>query len=318
MTTKKTFVPEINESENVKFQDQVSTKSDSINTLLFFNALIALIIIAAVFIMVKWGNIAWLKIAGTRDIVKQELKNLEYEKVWWADNYAVIQKMQLKQIEQYVAQNKGQNGDAVKPADNTAPAAGAEIKTMTQDEVKALKASSYFEWNKDAKISVYEFSDLECPFCIRQYKEGTIKKVLEKFGDKVNTAFKNFPLDFHKNAAKESEAALCVASIAGADKYVDFHNQIFEKTAGNGEGFSPDNLAPLAKTVGVDETKFKECFDWGKMADALKLDQDLGKKYGVTGTPGSVVVNNETGKYVLIAGAYPFDEFETRINELLK
>ncbi len=303
----------MNEPRNVQFQKPIQDNATS-NSSIFLMIIIGLIIIATVAIMVRWGNIAGLKIAWTRDIVKEELLNLEYSKVWGKDNYEVIQKAQLKQIEQYVAQTKGQ---APAPAawDNTAPAA---VKTMTQDEVKALKDSSYFEWNKDAKISVYEFSDLECPFCIRQYKEGTIKKVLEKFGDKVNTAFKNFPLDFHKNAAKESEAALCVGSIAGADKYVAFHHGIFEKTTGNGEGFSLDNLAPLATSIGVDWAKFKECFDGWKGAAALKTDQDLGKKYGVTGTPGSVIVNNETGKYVLIAWAYPFEEFETKINELLK
>jgi protein-disulfide isomerase len=73
--------------------------------------------------------------------------------------------------------------------------------------------------------------------------------MLDKFGDKINTAFKNFPLDFHKNSAKEAQAALCVGQIAGADKYVDFHKKIFERTTGNGEGFSLDNLAPLAKEV---------------------------------------------------------------------
>jgi hypothetical protein len=53
MATKKTFVPEINESENVKVRSQATLKSDSTNTLIMFNAIIALITIVAVFIMVK-------------------------------------------------------------------------------------------------------------------------------------------------------------------------------------------------------------------------------------------------------------------------
>ena len=316
MATKKTATPDAYEPKNVQPNYAANTSLQPAAQNQYFTIVTALITIIAVFLMIRWGNVLWIKITWVRDIVKQELLNMEYTKVWGKDNYDVVQKMQLKQIEQFVAQYKWQNWDA--KGDNPSAANPTETKTMSQEEIKALKDSSYFEGNKDAKISIYEFSDLECPFCIRQYKDGTIKKTLEKFGDKVNTAFKNFPLDFHKNAAKESEAALCVWKVAWAEKYVAFHNKIFETTTGNGEGFSLDKLAPLAKEVGADEAKFKECFEGGKGADALKADQDMGKKYWVTGTPGSVVVNNETGKYVLIAGAYPASEFEAKINELLK
>ena len=218
MVTKK--FEEANESRNTHSQTPSSqTKNDSSNLYLIIVA--ALVIIVAVFIMIRWGNVAGIKITGTRDIGKQELLNLEYAKHWGKENYEVVQKMQLKQIEQFVAQSKGQNAGPQAAWDDKA--APADTKTMTQDEIKALKDSSYIDGNKSAKITVYEFSDLECPFCIRQFKEWTINKVLEKFGDKVNTAFKNFPLDFHKNAAKESEAALCVGSIAGVEKYTAFY-----------------------------------------------------------------------------------------------
>lgn len=43
-----------------------------------------------------------------------------------------------------------------------------------------------------------------------------------------------------------------------------------------------------------------------------------GRKLGVQGTPGTVVINNETGEYELIAGAYPVSEFERVIDKLLK
>ena len=307
-----------------KAEDMMDTQisagqKDNSWIIIFFTFLSAFIVISAMWLFINWWNILWIRIPWIKEIAKNAVMDVEYSKVWGKENYDIIAKAQLQQIEQYVSQYKTQWTPNTATTDNwTAQTDWSDLKTMDPQDLKTLKENSYFEWNKDAKITIYEFSDLECPFCIRQFKEWTIKAMLDKFWDKINTAFKNFPLDFHKNSAKEAEATLCVWQIAWAEKYIDFHKKIFERTTWNGEWFSLDNLAPLAKEIWVNETKFKDCFDNAKTADALKADEDLWKKFGVTGTPGSVIVNNETGKYVLIAWAYPASEFEAKINELLK
>lgn len=303
------------EESFIENNNDIKASKDNTWIIVFFSLLSAFITVIIVYIMISGGNIAWLKINWVKWIIKQELMNLEYEKVWGKDNYEIVSKMQKQQIDQYVAQYKQQNPEW--NSWNETPK--DEIKKMSKDEINALKDWSYFEWNENALISIYEFSDLECPFCIRQYKEGTIKQMLEKFWDKINTAFKHFPLDFHKNAPKEAEATLCAWELGWAEKSVEFHAKIFDRTnGGNGEWFSLDALVPLAKELGLNEKKFSECLDGGKMADRVKADMELGKKYGVTGTPGSVIVNNETWEYVVIAWAYPASEFESKINGLLK
>lgn len=190
---------------------------------------------------------------------------------------------------------------------------------MSKDEITAIKQAAYLEGNKDAKITLVEYSDLECPFCIRQYKDGTIQKTLEKYAGKVNYIYKTFRGVPHENAEIEANALLCVGDLGGTEKYVSFYNKIFERTnGGNGTGFSKDSLVPLAKEIGVDGKKVQECIDSKKDIARYDAETAEGKKYGVQGTPGTLVINNETGAYELIAGAYPSSEFERVIEKLLK
>jgi hypothetical protein len=54
---------------------------------------------------------------------------------------------------------------------------------------------------------------MECPYCINYHKENISGQMLEKYENNVNYIFKNFPLPAHKNANKESEAAICVKNL---------------------------------------------------------------------------------------------------------
>lgn len=286
--------------------------------IIFFMVITAFINIVAVWLMLHgwnfWGiKLAWGWISG--DAVKQAILDVEYAKVWWKENYGIINKMQLQQIEQFVAQYKKQGWQ---DTTTTPQAPTSELKTMTTDELSALKEWSYTEWNKDAKIAIFEFSDTECPFCIRQYKDGTIEATLKTFDGKVNSSFKNLPLEFHKNAEKEAEAAQCAWSLWWSDAYIKYYKTIFDRTEGNGEWFALSSLVPLAKELGLNEKKFQDCLDNWAMADKVKKEMALAKKYGITWTPASLIVNKETLKYTIISWAYPASDFESKINELLK
>lgn len=68
----------------------------------------------------------------------------------------------------------------------------------------------------------------------------------------------------------------------------------------------------------MDGKKVQECIDSKKNIVRFDTETAEGKKYGVQGTPGTLVINNETGEYELIAGAYPISEFERVIDRLLR
>jgi protein-disulfide isomerase len=124
--------------------------------------------------------------------IKRALLDLEYEKVGGKENYDTLQKysqMQIKdqidKIKQYVA------GGAVPSQDTPAPAVAVE-GTLTQDEVKKILDDASIEGNISASVIAIEYSDMECPFCMRQYHDTKLfPALLAQYGDKVSVAFKN-------------------------------------------------------------------------------------------------------------------------------
>ena len=258
----------------------------------------------------------------SKQVSKEVMENylaLEYKKSGGKENYELITEAQRLQLEQQIPQIrefvKGWGSAKTEWQEVTT----AEPKKLSQDELASIKKDAYIEWNTAAKITLIEYSDLECPFCIRQFKEGTIKKVHEKYGDTVNSIFKNFRGVPHENAEIEAVAALCAWQVGGAEKYASYHQAILGRSnGGNGTGFSKDALVPLAKEVGLDMKKFQACFDTKATLSRFDAETTEGKKLGISGTPWTVIINNETGEYMLIAWAYPVSEFERVISKLLK
>lgn len=170
--------------------------------------------------------------------------------------------------------------------------------------------------NPEAIISLVEYSDFECPFCKRYHP--TVKKLIEQNGGKVNWVYRHFPLAFHNpGATKEAEASECAAELGGDDAFWRYSNLIYQRTTSNGKGFSIDRLIPLAVEIGLDRKGFSECLSSGKMAKRVAEDYQDGVKSGITGTPGSIIINHETGHVVVSAGAIPLAKLQTAVDRLL-
>ena len=159
--------------------------------------------------------------------------------------------------------------------------------------------------NRDAPVTIIEFSDYECPFCGR-FHEQTFPQIKEEYIDtgKVRFVFRDFPLSFHENAQKASEAAEC------ADEQGKFweYNEILFK---NQDKLAVSDLKDYAKGLGLDETEFNSCLDSGKMASEVAKDMSEGQAYGVKGTPAFFI----NGK--LISGAQPLSAFKQAIDAAL-
>lgn len=169
--------------------------------------------------------------------------------------------------------------------------------------------------NPKAPVAVVEYSDFECPFCIRL--EPTLAQINKEYGDKVMLVYRHFPLSFHANAQKEAEASECANELGGNDAFWNYHDEIFKRTTGNGTGFPLDDLVPLAKELGLNETAFKTCLDGGKYAKHVTDEMAAGQASGVSGTPGSFVIDLKTQKNLMISGAQPFSAFKSAIDSML-
>ena len=77
---------------------------------------------------------------------------------------------------------------------------------------------------KDAKVTIVEFSDFECPFCSRAF--GTVNQIKEAYPNDVKIVYKHLPLsNIHPNAQKAAEASICAGD---QGKFWEMHDKMFE------------------------------------------------------------------------------------------
>lgn len=182
-------------------------------------------------------------------------------------------------------------------------------------KIKPVTDKDHIRGNKDAKVSLVEYSDLECPFC--KSFHPTMQEIMKTYGDDVKWVYRHYPLSFHANAQKEAEAAECVAEQKGNDAFWSFIDKIFERTTSNGTGLALDKLGPLAAEVGANQGDFQKCLDGGKYAQHVTDEMADGTTGGVSGTPSTFIVDS-TGEAKLVVGAQPASAFKTVIDEALK
>ena len=207
-------------------------------------------------------------------------------------------------------------------AAQTAPQVAAPNKAGQQQvaqapsgKIKDVTNNDHIRGNKNAKLSLVEYSDLECPFCKRFHP--TMQELMKTYGDKIRWVYRHFPLSFHANAQKEAEATECIAELRGEDAFWTYVDKIFEKTTSNGTGFALDQLGPLAAEVGVNQSAFQSCLDGGKYAQLVKDQIADGTTGGVSGTPSTFLID-ASGKSQVIVGAQPIESFKTAIDAALK
>lgn len=175
--------------------------------------------------------------------------------------------------------------------------------------------------DKNAPITIIEFSDYECPFCKRHFDQ-TLPQLIEKYVDtgKVKIVYRDLPLPFHDPmATKEAIAANCAREQGGDSKYFQFHDQIFNRTTSNGNGLSESDLVTIATDLDLNLTSFNTCLDDPKQADEVKKDLADAAKAGATGTPSFIIGKSTSNGEIngdLVVGAQPFSTFEAIIQTL--
>jgi len=181
--------------------------------------------------------------------------------------------------------------------------------------VKPVSDTDHMEGNANAPVTIVEYSDYECPYC--KSFHTTLGQVKDKYPNDVKIVFRHFPLSFHANAEKEAEASECIAELGGNDAFWSYTDKIYERTTSNGTGFALADLGPLAKEIGVDQTKFQSCLDSGKYVNKVKTDESEGSAAGVSGTPTSFVLDKDGNVVQTIPGALPFSQVDSIISQAL-
>jgi protein-disulfide isomerase len=135
---------------------------------------------------------------------------------------------------------------------------------------------SYFRGPKDAKVTLVEFSDFQCPYSKRV--QPLITTLLEAYPDDLKHVYKNFPLRFHKRA--EPAARACVA--AGLQgKFWEMEKVLYD----NPKKLEDGDLAAHAKQIGLNVELFEKDFQSEKVKKIVQADLATARKAQVTGTP---------------------------------
>jgi protein-disulfide isomerase len=185
---------------------------------------------------------------------------------------------------------------------------------ITVDPAKAVMAkmdlkNDAFKGGANAKVTIVEYSDFQCPFCKKGY-DVIEKEVLAAYGDKVKFHFRHYPLPFHPWAEPGAMATEC-AQEQKADAYWKLYAAYFENQA----AVNPQNVKEKAvewlKDAGIDMAKWNDCYDNKKTQAKVKAEMAEGAGIGVTGTPAFFI----NGR--MLVGAQPIDKFKAVIDDEL-
>ncbi len=224
-------------------------------------------------------------------------------------------------------------GRGTAPAQNSAPTASdsnavAAATTVESDPVTAVNSSSVQSiptpvsitpetirtlGDPNAPVTIVEFSDYQCPFCLRNFQEN-FPQLKAEFIDtgRVFYVFKDFPIaNLHPLAYRLHEAALCVSENGGTDAYWQAHDLFFSQA----DTFKVNSLAEIdtvilaeLETSGIAVSGISDCLQSNRYSDTVQAGINEGRSLGVTGTP-TFFING----YPLV-GARPYQAFQQAIN----
>ena len=187
----------------------------------------------------------------------------------------------------------------------------------TTDAINPVTEADYIKGSLNAKVTIVEYSDFECPFC-KQFHD-TINAVLQNYSDEqVAWVFRQFPLEqLHPvKAMAAANASECVGELGGNDAFWSFTDGYFDRTLTNNRTDIETLIPQLVTEAGVDKNSFTACFEANRHLDDINEDIENAVATGGRGTPWSVVIGPNGDTYPL-NGALPEAALTQLIDQLL-
>lgn len=160
----------------------------------------------------------------------------------------------------------------------------------------------------DAKVTIVEFTDFQCPYCKNAH--ASMNQLLKDYDGKVRVVYKSLPLAMHNWAQDSAVAATCVYE-QNNDAFWKYADYFFQNQGAITKDTLNAKVFELAKANNVDQEKLKACIDTKKTLPAVEADLQEAKALGLSSTP-SFIVNGRT-----VVGAVPVEQFKQIIDEAL-
>lgn len=199
----------------------------------------------------------------------------------------------IQAIQELQAQSSGNNSSGPQAVDKNAFA-------MNNAHVRG---------NPDARVSIVEFADFQCPFCGRHH-QLVAPTILQEYVDKGKAKYVYKHLAF---LGPESVYAAVASECAGNQgKFWEYHDYLFEHQQGENEGaFTKDKLLAFGETMNLDMTQFEKCLTNDETVARVRADTEEAQKFGVSSTP-TFFVNGKP-----MVGLKSPDEFRAAIEQAL-
>jgi protein-disulfide isomerase len=172
----------------------------------------------------------------------------------------------------------------------------------------------------DAVVTLVEFSDYECPYCVRHYKQ-TMPLIEENFirPGRIRYVFRDFPIDeLHPEAIRAHETARCALE-QDREKYWRLHASLFSAPGTH----TTEQLEARVREAGLDTGAVQACLASGRVTAGIRRSGEQASSLGAIGTPIFFVGLRDAGSNDVrvlesIKGAHPYPIFEQAIQKALE
>jgi protein-disulfide isomerase len=167
---------------------------------------------------------------------------------------------------------------------------------LLEEPVKIAVDGAPVKGPADARITLVEFSDFECPYCSAAEKQVDI--VMAAYPKDVKLIYKQFPLSMHPHAELAAEASLAARE---QGKFWEMYEALFK----NYRTLSKTSILAMAKDLGLDVDKFKSEIESGKYKAVVAKDLADGEAAMVYGTPSFYINGKQYNGEVTLAALKP-------------
>lgn len=276
-------------TNNMNWSNQ---KGDNTLILVFFMLITLFISVLSTWFMINWGNFLWAEMPWVKWIVKAELNNHEYEKLWDKETYDLIteaqllqMKQQIPQIKEFIANNKWAAADAW--VNNTTPETQKTPENNLPEQKGKLEV--FLMWY----CPFWEIAAKQIPALFKQFAKDNISFDIHYIATKTWDWFeaKDFDSLHGVTEAEENIRQLCIKKEYWVSKLVDYQ-QVRYKNADN-YGKVTDWPDEAITSIGWDAGKIATCVTWGEGGKLLAEDIKLAASLWVNGSP-TWLANNKT------------------------
>lgn len=196
------------------------------------------------------------------------------------------------------------------PANQVATVSAAPAPAQpTVGPLRPIGADDHVRGAVSAKVTIMEYSDLECPFC-KQY-HMTLQRLLKEYPNDLRWVYRHHPIpQLHQQAPAEAMAVECAGE---QGKFWELLDKIYAITPSN-DGLNLEELPTYAREVGVANiATFNACRQANKYQQRIDTDS---QEVQQVGTPYSVLIGPD-GKEIPINGAQPYEQVKGLIDQAL-